>query len=150
MDYLKVFIMSTLPVVELRGGLPLGISLGLAVWEAFLCSYLGNIVIIPPFLWVLERLEKFIAKNRVTAPFYQIMLRKAVKKKELFARYGKYALFIFVAVPLPTTGAWTACVAARFFRIPSRQAFAIISLGVLAAGLIMLAMTWFVIGFSLG
>jgi len=150
MEYLKVFVMSALPVVELRGGLPLGISLGLAEWEAFLCSYLGNIAIIPPLLWLLERLEDFIAKNRVTAPFYQMMLRKAIKNKELFARYGKYALFLFVAVPLPSTGAWTACVAARFFRIPSRQAFVIISLGVLAAGFIMLAMTWFIAGFSLG
>ena len=142
MDYLKVFGMSALPVVELRGGLPLGVSLGLAPWQAFLCSYLGNIVVIPPLLWLLERLENYVARNRVTAPFYHIMLRKAVKKKDLFVRYGKYALFVFVAVPLPSTGAWTACVAARFFRIPARQAFVIISLGVLVAGFIMLAVTW--------
>jgi uncharacterized membrane protein len=138
MDYLKVYLLSALPIVELRGGLPLGISLGMPWWEAFVVSYLGNIVIIYPWLLVLEHLEGFLARNRITAPVYKMLIRKVSKKKELFAKYGKYALFIFVAIPLPTTGAWTACVAARFFRIPTREAFVIILFGVLAAGIIML------------
>ena len=100
MDYLKVFLLSALPVVELRGGLPLGISLGMPWWEAFVVSYLGNIVIIYPWLLVLEHLEGFLARNRITAPVYKMLIRKVSKKKELFAKYGKYALLFLL--PFPT------------------------------------------------
>ena len=136
--YLKVLFTSALPVLELRGGLPLGIYLGLSLWEAFLFSFLGNVMIIYPVLKLLERLEVFLAQNKVTAPLYRMMIKKVSKKKDLFIKYGKYGLFLFVAVPLPTTGAWTACIAARFFRIPTREAFGAIALGVLAAGLFVL------------
>jgi uncharacterized membrane protein len=144
-EYLKVFLTSALPVIELRGGLPLGLSLGLPLWEAFLLSFLGNIVIIYPWLWFLERLEDFLAHNKVTAPVHAMMIRKVSRKRELFVKYGKYALFFFVAIPLPTTGAWTACVAARFFRIPINKAFWVIVTGVFVAGLIMILTSVFFI-----
>ncbi len=137
-DYLKVFILSMVPVIELRGGFPLGIYLGLPRWEALLVSVLGNISIIVPWLWVLTKFEQVLARNRAAKGLYQRMVRKAEGKKESFRKYGKYALFLFVAVPLPVTGAWTACVAARLFRIPVRDAFVIIALGVLSSGIIML------------
>ncbi len=145
MAYLKVLFTSALPVVELRGGLPLGLYLGLSLWEAFLFSFLGNIMIIYPLLKLLEHLEIFLAQNKVTAPVYRMMVNKVRKKKDLFVKYGKYGLFLFVAIPLPTTGAWTACVAARFFRIPTRDAFWAITLGVLAAGLIVLFNSYLIV-----
>lgn len=145
MVYLKVLFTSALPVVELRGGLPLGLYLGLPLWEAFLFSFLGNIMIIYPLLWLLARLEAFLAKNKVTAPIYRMMINKVSKKKEMFIKYGKFALFLFVAIPLPTTGAWTACMAARFFRIPIRDAFVSIALGVLTAGLIVLFNSYLIV-----
>ncbi len=138
MDYLKVFVLSMLPVIELRGGFPLGIMLGLSRWEALLISVLGNVSIILPLLWVLTKFEQVLAQNRAVKSLYLRMVRKAEGKKESFRKYGKYALFLFVAVPLPVTGAWTACVAARLFRIPVRDAFIIIALGVLSSGFIML------------
>lgn len=128
-----------LPVIELRGGFPLGIILGLPRWEALLTSILGNVSIIFPWLWVLIRFEKLLGQNRMVRGTYMRMVRKAEGKKESFRKYGKYALFLFVAVPLPITGAWTACVAARIFRIPVRDAFMIIALGVVTSGFIMLA-----------
>ncbi len=138
MDYLKVFVLSMMPVIELRGGFPLGIMLGLSRWEALLISVLGNVSIILPWLWVLAKFEQVLAQNRAVKGLYLRMVRKAEGKKESFRKYGKYALFLFVAVPLPVTGAWTACVAARLFRIPLRDAFMIIALGVLSSGIIML------------
>jgi uncharacterized membrane protein len=138
-DQLKVFVLSMLPVIELRGGFPLGVMLGLPRWEALLISILGNISIIVPWLWVLVRFEKVLAQNRMMRGVYSSMVRRAEGKKESFKKYGKYALFLFVAVPLPVTGAWTACVAARIFRINMRDSFIIISLGVVTAGMIMMA-----------
>lgn len=139
MAHLQVFLMSALPVAEIRGGIPLGIYLGLPGWEALLVSVLGNVAIILPWLFVLSRLEEVFAVNRVTAPFYRGMVHRAEKRKATFVKYGKYALFFFVAIPLPTTGAWTACVAARLFRIPEREAFWIITMGVIAAGILVLS-----------
>jgi len=138
-NYLKVFVFSMLPVIELRGGFPLGIILGLPRWEALLISILGNISIIVPWLWVLEKFEQALARNRAVKGFYLRAVRKVQGKKDAFRKYGKYALFLFVAVPFPTTGAWTACIAARLFRIRKRESFLVISLGVVASGLIMLA-----------
>lgn len=150
MTYLKVFFLSALPVVEIRGGVPMGVSLGMTGLEALIVSALGNVAIIVPWLIALCYLEAFFAHNRITAPFYNRMVRKAEKKRHVFLKYGKYALFLFVAIPLPITGAWTACVASRVFRIPMWDTVWIISVGVVMAGLIVLASTMMVLGvFSL-
>jgi uncharacterized membrane protein len=147
--YLKVFLLSAVPVVEIRGGVPLGMYLGLSGWEALVVAALGNIAVIFPWLWVLSRLEVFFAHNSVTGPVYGVMVRKAERRKHTFVKYGKYALFLFVAIPLPTTGVWTACVASRIFRVPLRDAFWILALGVLVAGmLVMMKMTVFTGVFS--
>ena len=138
MEYLKVFILSAMPVVEIRGGFPLGIVLGLSRWEALLVSILGNIVIIIPLLILLARLEQLILKIKVINNFYLRMVKKARSKAQSFSKYGKYALLLFVAIPMPTTGAWTACVAAHLFGIPMKDAFSIISLGVVICGFLLL------------
>ena len=138
MDYIKVFLLSATPIIELRGGFPLGIILGLSRWEALIVSVLGNMVIILPWLWALSRIEKIAIKNKAIHSLYLRLQKKAEKKKAGFKKYGKYVLFLFVAVPLPTTGAWTACVAARLFRISIQDSFFIISAGVVTSGIIML------------
>ncbi|EEG77444.1 COG2426 family protein [Dethiobacter alkaliphilus] len=145
MEYLQVFVLSAMPVVEIRGGVPLGVMLGLSGWEALAVSALGNVAIILPWLLILCHLETYFAQNRLTAPLYNRMVHKAEKKRASFVKYGKYALFLFVAIPLPVTGAWTACVASRVFRIPMKDTFWIVSLGVVMAGIIVLLNTMMVI-----
>ncbi len=139
MDYLKVLLLSATPVFEIRGGFPLGIILGMSRWEALLVSILGNIAIIIPLLIILSKLEKFILKTKGFNNLYMRMVNKARRKAESFQKYGKYALLLFVAIPLPTTGAWTACVAAHMFGIPMRDSFMIISLGVVICGFMLLS-----------
>ncbi len=138
MDYLKVFILSAAPIIEIRGGFPLGIILGLSRWEALIVSVMGNISIIIPFLIILSRLEQLLLKIKGINNLYMKMVNKARSKAKSFQKYGKYALLLFVAIPLPTTGAWTACVAAHLFGIPMRDSFMIISLGVVICGIILL------------
>lgn len=137
--YVKVFLLSALPVIELRGGFPLGIMLGLSRWEALFVSILGNLSIVLPWLLVLMKLERYLSRIPLLRNAYAHMLRRAEKQRSAFKKYGKLALFFFVAVPLPGTGAWTGCVAARLFRIPLWESFTIICAGVLTAGIIMLA-----------
>lgn len=149
MDFLKVFLLSAVPVIEIRGGLPLGILLGLPKWEAFLVSVLGNTVIIVPWMMVLAKAEKHLAKNRMIHGFYNKLVRRVERKRKSFQKYGKFALFLFVAVPFPITGAWTACIAARLFRIPIHDAFIIITFGVVTSGLIILLLKYLaLLGFA--
>jgi uncharacterized membrane protein len=141
LDYLKVFLLSATPISELRGGIPLGIILGLSPAKTFLTAILGNMVIVLPWLLILCRMEAFLAENRFTRPFFNSMARKAERGRPAFQKYGKYALFFFVAIPFPSTGAYTACVASRIFRIHPRDTFWIIFAGVITAGLLVLLKT---------
>ena len=141
--YLKVLVTSALPVVELRGGIPLGLYLGLTLWQSFMASLAGNIMIIYPWLWVLERLEEFLARNKLTAPVYRMLINKVSKKEAMFQSTANFALFLFVAIPLPTTGpglpVWQ-----RVFRIPGVMLLGH-SPGVVAAGFIVLFNSYLVI-----
>jgi uncharacterized membrane protein len=141
LDYIKVFLLSAAPIAELRGGIPLGILLGLSPVQTFLTAIVGNMIIVIPWLMVLCHMEAFLASHKLTRPFYNSMVRKAEKKRHTFVKYGKYALFLFVAIPLPTTGAYTACVASRIFRVPPKDTFWIIFAGVVTAGLLVMVKT---------
>lgn len=137
-NVIKVLILSSLPVIEIRGGIPLAISLGFTPWEAYFLSALGNIIIILPLLKCLNFLEQYFRRIPIIKNIYQNSVRKVLNKHEQYLKYGKYVLFLFVAIPLPTTGAWTACLASYIFRIPIKSSFWIITAGVFTAGLIVL------------
>jgi uncharacterized membrane protein len=147
LNYLKVFLLSAAPISELRGSIPMGIAyLGLAPLETFLIAILGNMIIVIPWLFVLCRMEEFLSQHRFTRCIYNSMVRRAEKRRHIFVKYGKYALFFFVAIPFPTTGAYTACVASRIFRIPPKDTFWIVFAGVVTAGIIVLIKTLLITG----
>jgi len=129
-----VFITAMLPVVELRGAIPLGLSLGMNPVEAYLLSVLGNLVpVIPVMLflrYVAGRLRRFTWFRNVSDSFFS----RVKARSRVVRRYGPIGLVLFVAVPLPSTGAWTASIAAFLLGIRIRHAFASISAGTLLAG----------------
>ncbi len=137
-DIIKVIIFSMLPVVEIRGGIPLGISLGFSPAEAYLFSALGNIAVIFPIIIILNALDPYFRKIPIIKLIYAKSIDKVLARRDRYLKYGKYALFLFVAIPLPTTGAWTASLASYIFQIPKRDSLWIISVGVLIAGIIVL------------
>ncbi|UMZ73184.1 COG2426 family protein [Natranaerofaba carboxydovora] len=138
LDMLKVIIFSALPVIEIRGGIPLGLSLGFNSWQAYSLSALGNILVIFPIFIILNWLGEFFKKVPVLNTIFNNSTERVLKRKDQYVKYGKYVLYLFVAIPLPTTGAWTASLAAYIFKIPFRDSFWIISLGVLTSGIIIL------------
>lgn len=141
---LPVFIVAALPIGELRAAIPLGVFLGLSVWAAVFWSLLGNalpILLIYAFgntwLYLVEREKGF---------FHRLTDRVLKRTHNAFAgHYGKWgllALTIFVAIPLPLTGAWTGALAAFLFGIPFKKAFPLIFLGnVIAAAIVTAAVT---------
>ena len=140
------FFTAALPLSELRGAIPLAIlKYGFSPYKAFIISALGNILPVLPLLVGLEKISEYLSHkfywfNRF---FSWLFERTREKHKDHFHYWGDLALFIFVAIPLPLVGAYSGVVAAFVFGIPLKHAFWSIVLGVLAAGLIVTAITIF-------
>jgi uncharacterized membrane protein len=131
-----VFVTAMLPVVELRGAIPLGLSLGMNPVEAYFVSVLGNLALVIPVMlflrYVAGRLRRFTWFRQASDGFF----RRVKARSAVIRRYGPLGLVLFVAVPLPSTGAWTASIAAFLLGIRIRHAFLAISVGTLLAGAI--------------
>ena len=135
-EFIFTMLVSMLPVVELRGGIPFGVAAGLPVWAAFIAAVIGNMIPVPfiivyirrIFQWMRQRLPKL---NSVV----DAMERKAHLKGQKVTKYKYLGLMILVAIPLPGTGAWTGSLAAAFLDMPLRRAIPSIIAGVLIAGL---------------
>jgi len=140
-DWLITLVAAALPVSEVRGAIPLAIGVyGYAPWQAYLLSVFGNLLPIIPLLLFLgpvsDYLRRFSLGDRFFSWLFARTRRKYIQEHENF---GLTALAIFVAIPLPMTGAWTGCAVAFLLGFRFWPAFAAISAGVLLAGVIVTA-----------
>lgn len=135
-----VMIAGALPISELRGAIPLALSLGMPMAKAFWLSILGNIIPVAPALFLLEPVSNKLRKFKIWSRFFDWLFERTKKKADTIQKYEALGLAIFVAVPLPMTGAWSGVVAASLFKIRFRYAFIAIALGVIGAGLIVSAL----------
>ncbi len=131
-----VFIMSMLPIAELRGAIPLGIALGVPWQRVVAISIGGNLLVIPIVLSCVEWLFHHMRKLEVLRKHIERYESRAASKIAHYREYRLLGLFILVAIPLPGTGAYTGCVAARVMNIRFRNAWGVISAGVVTAGCI--------------
>ncbi len=135
-------LVSMIPIVELRGGLPFGVALGLPYYLAFPAAVIGNII---PAPFIIVYIRKIFALMRRYMPRLDGLVdrleRKAHLKGEKMVKYEAVGLWLFVAIPLPGTGAWTGSLAAAFLDIRLKKAMPAVVMGVLTAGCIMLALT---------
>ena len=127
-------LVSMIPIIELRGGIPFGVALGLPYQEAFVSAVIGNII---PAPFIIVYIRKIFMMMRVVDK----MEKKAHLKGQKVSKYKYIGLWLFVAIPLPGTGAWTGSLAAAFLDMRLRKAFPAVLLGVLTAGCIMTALT---------
>lgn len=129
------FAVAMLPVSELRGAIPYALAAGKMHWlEAYLIAVAGNFVPVIPILLFLERISTRLMKYRPFKRFFEWFFERARRKGGLVARYEAIGLTLFVAVPLPVTGAWTGCAVAVLFGIPLRLAVPAVLLGIMLAG----------------
>ena len=142
-NVLMTFFISMVPVIELRGAIPVAIAHGMDLWPAIVVSVLGNLVPVPfiiifirnIFAWLREKsewLNKMVTK----------LERRAKKKSDTVRKYEFWGLFLLVAIPLPGTGAWTGALIAAMLKMRIKRAFPSIALGVIAAGLIVAFVTY--------
>ena len=131
-----VMIVGALPISELRGAIPLALSFGMPLSKAFWLSVLGNIIFVAPALFLLEPVSNRLRRFKLWARFFNWFFERTRKKADVIQKYEALGLAIFVAIPLPMTGAWSGVIAASLFKIRFRYAFIAIVSGVIGAGLI--------------
>ena len=143
-DIAKFLLVTVSPISELRGGIPLGIALGVAPWFAFSAAIVANTVIFFPIFFVLRLFyDKFLFRVPLFARYLD-RLRK--RGKPIVDKYGFWGLFLFVAVPLPFSGAYTGTLLAWVLDVDWRKkAFPAVALGVVVAGVIVFLITMGVI-----
>lgn len=135
-----VMIVGGLPIAELRGAIPLALSFGMTLKKAFFLAVLGNILPVIPALFLLDPVSNRLRRTRVFARFFDWFFERTKKKADVIQKYEALGLAIFVAIPLPMTGAWSGVVAASLFKIRFRYAFIAITAGVITAGAIVTAL----------
>ena len=141
---LGTFLISMLPVGELRASIPFALTVyKMPVFESYIFSVAGNMF---PVLFLLAGLEKvseyLIEKSPLAKKFFSwLFARTRHKFTGSYEKWGSLALVLFVAVPLPVTGAWTGSVAAYLFGIPRKKAFLLILAGVMIAGVVVTMLT---------
>ena len=132
-ESLLTLLVSMVPVIELRGGVPFGTALGLAPLHALVVCIIGNMLPIP-FHWMRRRSPRLNA-------LVDKLEKKAHLKGQKVTKYKYIGLWLFVAIPLPGTGAWTGALIAALLDMPLRKSIPSIFLGVVTAGLIMTFVT---------
>ena len=146
---LWVFFISMVPLIELRGAIPAGTAMGLPFWLNFAICVIANIIPVPFILILIRKILHFMQNCNVK--FFRkvadFVIRKAEKNKDKITKYATLGLFLFVAIPLPGTGAWTGALAAAMLDMKFKYAMLSIVLGVLIAGLIVSGISYGVLGF---
>lgn len=141
--YLATFIISMIPVIELRGAIPIGVGLGLSHAEAMGISIIGNMLPVPFIILFIRPIFRWMTrKSGKLARLAEKLEAKAEGKWDRIHRYQFFALTLFVAIPLPGTGAWSGALIAAVMNMRLRNALPSILLGVLIAGILVSGITY--------
>ena len=140
--YLTVFLISMVPLIELRGALPIALGMGLPPLNAYLVCILGNMIPMPIIYFFARKVLLWGRDKQYIGKFFTFCLEKGEKGGQKLTRAaGRKGLFLalllFVGIPLPGTGAWTGTLAASFLNMGIKSTTLAVSLGVILAGIIM-------------
>lgn len=144
LKYIITFILGMCPIIEIRGAIPVGVGMGLSYLEAFLIGFIGNIIPIYFIVKYIGPIFDFLRKFKIFNKIIDWATNKATKKIEESPRLQNFTalgLFLFVAIPIPGTGAWVGSLIANFLHVPFKKAVIPLILGVLTAGSIILIAT---------
>ena len=143
--YLIVFLVSMVPLIELRGAIPYGVLFCLPLWQTFLIAIVGNMLPVPIIFFFARRVLEWGADKPLIGKIFTFFLEKGHKGgAKLQAKAGRglyWALLLFVGIPLPGTGAWTGTLAASLLDMDFKKSVAACMGGVLLAGVIMGALS---------
>lgn len=142
LKYLMVFLISMVPLIELRGAIPVALGMGLPTVPAYILCVIGNMLPVPVIYFFARKVLLWGADKKYIGKFFNFCIEKGEKGGQKLAKTaGRSGLFIalmlFVGIPLPGTGAWTGTLAASFLNMGFKSTVASVSIGVVMAGIIM-------------
>lgn len=141
--YLSVIAIAAVPVIELRGAIPWGVSQGLEPLVVLLLGIVGNLIPVPFIILFVRRVFAWMKrKSTRLGKIAEALEKRAENKMDMIVRYETLGLFVFVAIPLPGTGAWTGSLIAALLGLRLKNACPAIALGVVAAGIIMTVISY--------
>ncbi len=138
------------PVIELRGAIPIGTAMGLNYWVAFIAAVIGNMIPVPFIMLFIKQIFTWMRKSERLGKLVDKLETRAQTKGEVVKKYEMLGLMILVAIPLPGTGAWTGALVASLFDMEIKKAIPVIGLGVIIAGIITTLITQTVVFVSCG
>lgn len=145
---LYVFLTSMLPIIELRGAIPLGVALGLPIFRVSVISILGNLIIVPILLLGIEWFFGHIKRLMIFRSFIENYESRAADKIIRYREFRMLGLFLLVAIPFPGTGVYTGCLAARIMKMNLKNAWIATSMGVVISGVLVGFITSGIISFG--
>lgn len=143
---IMVILTAAMPVVELRGAIPVGIALGMSPWHAFILGVIGSMIPVPILLKFIKPVFAWLGRHSFLKTLIEKLKRRTLEKSDNIEKYGFWGLLIFVAIPLPGTGVWSGTLAAVLLNLRFRKAFFAIFFGNMIAGLIMMSFSQFFFG----
>ena len=144
-DILKTLFIGMLPVLEIRGAIPVGVAAGMDPWSAIFVGFVGNILPVPFLILLTRKIIEWMKKHHILDKLTSFLERKGSQKAQTVQKYSFWGLFILVAIPLPGTGAWTGALVASLLDMRLKRALPAIAMGVIVAGLIVLLATYGVV-----
>ena len=149
---LIIFIISMIPILELRGGLLAAgpAFLNVDMWRAIPICIIGNLIPVPFILLFITKIFDWLKKTKLFRPMVEKLENRAMGKKDQIEKYAVWGLLLFVGIPLPGTGAWTGSLIASMLGIKFKKAFPAVILGVFLAAFIMTILSYTILGSIFG
>ena len=141
-DELTVVLIAALPLIELKGAIPIGMARGLSLPVSFWLSYFGSCLPAIPILLILRLILHYLSYTPTLTPIAGWLERKLLKHRRQIDRLGIFGLFLFVAIPLPGTGVWTGSGLSAILKMKFWPSVIAIFAGNLVAGFIIAALSW--------
>ena len=138
---LTVLLTAALPIIELRGAIPVGISLGISPLHAAILSFIGSMIPVPFILFTIRPIFNYLKTTKTFRKLVHILTDKSLNKSGKIQKYGAWGLLVFVAIPLPGTGVWSGSLAAALLDMRFKWAFPAIFVGNLIAGILVMTLS---------
>lgn len=139
---LLVFIISLMPILELRGGLIAAALLGVNPVSSYIIAIIGNIIPVPFILWFINSILEWMRGRKKLSKIAKWLDKKVEKRKGQIEKFGFWGLVLFVGIPLPGTGAWTGCLIAAVLEMDRKKAFIAAMIGIFMASIIMMLLSF--------
>lgn len=139
---LVIFIISLLPILELRGGMIAAALLQVPYWKALIICMIGNAIPIPFILLLIERIFNWLRRFKTAGRFVNWLETKTLRRRAQIDKWGFWGLVLFVGIPIPGTGGWTGALLATLLRMPIKKSAPAIGIGICLAAAIMSFITY--------